>query len=248
MILSYVQNVSNLCIYFLKCYFTTTKWDRNTICVVFYSLNFLKPVRVHNVHLLQQYNPKSDVERGQFSECKISIFELAKFDEHRIPRYQSHEIFNPMTSLGIVQKPAWLHQHTRYQWNFSFFRTDLSTHLSLFHRLQTCLEFLLLPLLVVVYQIKPSNVVEIQQHSPLSNNNSVTTYVHRMIITRPWLFKHLKNDERVAIHFQCLMDIHNKNWISVSFRCWEITFERVYTSIWDTLYYHNIRCRREEKQ
>ena len=37
----------------------------------------------------------------------------------------------------------WLHQHSRYQWNFSFFRTDLSTHLAPFHRLQTCLGFLL---------------------------------------------------------------------------------------------------------
>ena len=31
--------------------------------------------------------------------------------------------------------------------------------------------------------------------------------------------------------------IRNKNCISVSFRCWEITFKRVYTSIWDTLYF-----------
>ncbi|PSN45415.1 hypothetical protein C0J52_18373, partial [Blattella germanica] len=44
-----------------------------------------------------------------------------------------------------------------------------------------------LPLLVVVYQIQPSNV-ELQQHSRLSNNISLTTYVLRMIISPPYLF------------------------------------------------------------
>ena len=34
--------------------------------------------------------------------------------------------------------------------------------------------------------------------------------------------------------------IHNENCISVSFHCWEITFQRVYTSIWDTLYLFSI--------
>ena len=98
-----------------------------------------------------------------------------------------------------------------YQLYFSFFRTDLSTHLAPFHRLQTCLGFLLLlPLVVVVvYQIQPSSIVELQQHSPLSNNTSVTTYVHQIIISPPSLFKHTKNDERVARHSQCLLD-HSK--------------------------------------
>ena len=44
--------------------------------------------------------------RGQVLECKASIFELAKFDEHWISRYQSHENIASVTSLGIVQKPA----------------------------------------------------------------------------------------------------------------------------------------------
>ena len=85
----------------------------------------------------------------------------------------------------------------------SLFRTDLSTYLAL----QTCLGFLsLLPLLVVVYQIQPSKVIELQQHSPLSNNTSVTTYIHQMIISPPCLFKCMKNDEHVAMLFQCLRD------------------------------------------
>ena len=40
---------------------------------------------------------------GQVSECKAFIFELAKFDEHWISRYQSYENVASMTSLGIVQ-------------------------------------------------------------------------------------------------------------------------------------------------
>ena len=45
-----------------------------------------------------------------------------------------------------------------------------------------------------------------QQHSLLSNNTSVTTYVHRMIISLSCLFKHMKNDEHVTMFFQCLLD------------------------------------------
>ena len=54
----------------------------------------------------------------------------------------------------------------------TFFRTDLSTHLAQFHRLQTCLGFLLLlSSLVVVYKIQLSNVLELQQHSPSSREH-----------------------------------------------------------------------------
>ena len=133
----YVQWASNRCIHFLKHYFSAMKWNRNTICVVFYSLKFFKSVHVQNVHLLPQFTLNNDVESGQLSECKASIFELAKLNEHSISRYQSHERIVWTISLGIVKKLAWLHQHSRYQWNFSFFRTDLSTHLAPFHRLQT---------------------------------------------------------------------------------------------------------------
>ena len=81
-----------------------------------------------------------------------------------------------------------------------------------FHRLQTCLGFLLLlPLLVLVYQIQPFNVVELYQHSPLSNNTSVTTYIHRMIMSLPCLFKHKKKDERVTMLSQCLLDHTQQN-------------------------------------
>ena len=59
---------------------------------------------------------------------------------------------------------------------------------------------------MVVYQIHPSNVVELQQHYLLCNNTSVITCFYRMIISPPCLFKHRKNDERVAMFFQCLLD------------------------------------------
>ena len=42
-------------------YFLAMKWDRNTIYVVFYSLNFLKPIHDQNVHLLPQYTPYNDI-------------------------------------------------------------------------------------------------------------------------------------------------------------------------------------------
>ena len=85
--------------------------------------------------------------------------------------------------------------------------SDLSTHLEPFYLLKTFPGFLLLlPLLAVVYQIQPSNVVELQLPFPFYNNTSVTTYIHRMIISRPCWFKHMKKDERVAMLFQCLPD------------------------------------------
>ena len=59
-----IQGVSNSCIHSFKRYFSAMKWDRNTICVVFYSLNFLKPVHVQNVHLLPEYSPNNDVKQS----------------------------------------------------------------------------------------------------------------------------------------------------------------------------------------
>ena len=52
------------------------------------------------------YLGRPHLVRGQVSEYKASIFELAKFDEHWISRYQSHENIVSNTSLGIMKKPA----------------------------------------------------------------------------------------------------------------------------------------------
>ena len=75
------------------------------------------------------YLGRPHLVRGQVSEYRASIFELAKFDEHWISRYKSHKNIDSMAFLEIVQKLARLHQHSRYQWNFSIFRTDLFKHI-----------------------------------------------------------------------------------------------------------------------
>ena len=121
-------------------------------------------------------------------------------------RYQSHENIASLTSLGIVKTPGWLNQHSPYQWNCSFFRTDLSTHLAPVPRFQTCLSFLLLLPLLVMYQIQLCNIVKLQ-HSPFSNYTSIATYIHWMIISPRCLFKHMKNNEHVAMLSQCLLDL-----------------------------------------
>ena len=99
-----------------------------------------------------------------------------------------------------------------------------------FHRLQTFLgSLLLLPLLVMVYQIEPSNIVELQQHSPLSNNTSVSTYVHQMIIS-PHICLITWTTMNMLLRFSsAFWIVHNKNCVSLSFCCWEITFQRLYT-------------------
>ena len=148
--------------------------------------------------------------RGQVSECKTSIFELAKFEEHllSIPISWEHclnDFFGDRAKTFMVASALSLSVEFLFlpQWPYNTSCTVPST--------QTCLGFLLLLLLcmllvVVVYQIQPSNVVELQQHSPLSNNTSVTIYVHRMIISPPCLFKHMNNDECVAMFSQYLLD------------------------------------------
>ena len=123
--------------------------------------------------------------------------------------------------FGDVQKPAWLHQHSSYKWNSSFFRTDLST-LRTVHRLQTFLGFLLL---LPCWWWYTNSTLQRRWTSTLTNFTSVTTYVHRMIISPSCLFKYMKNDERVAMLFQCLQDHKQQKYcISASFLCWKITY------------------------
>ena len=109
----------------------------------------------------------SHLVSGQVLEFKPSIFKLAKFDEHWISQYQSHE------------NNFFLPHHALLR-------------------------------LVELYQIQPSNVFELQQHSLLSNNSSVTAYVHWMIISPPCLFKHL-NDALLLCFSSAFRIIHNKN-------------------------------------
>ena len=142
----------NWCILFETLFFGNEMRQKyNLCCVLFLKLPSPCMFKMSTTHKMTvAYLGRPHLMRGQVSECRASIFELAKFDEHCISRYQSHENVASITSLGIVKKRTWLHQHSRYHWNFSFFRTDLSTHLAPFQRLQTCLGFLLpLPLLMM---------------------------------------------------------------------------------------------------
>ena len=54
-----------------------------------------------------------------------------------------------------------------------------------------------------MYQIQPSNAAERHQLSPIYNNTSVTTNIHRMVIPSLYVFvyKRMKNDERDATLF-----------------------------------------------
>ena len=90
------------------------------------------------------YTPNNDVEQSDIPSGLLLM------------EYQWWHIQNSMNSgfldtnltrtlpqwflWGSVQQPALLHQHSHYQWNFSFFRTDLSTYLVPFHRLQLVLN------------------------------------------------------------------------------------------------------------
>ena len=120
----------------------------------------------------------------------------------------------------FLQRLLWESCKNLHDCTSNIFISGTSLSFAPFHLLQICLGFLLLlPLSVMVYQIQLSNVVELQQHSPHSNNTSVTTYVHRKIISPPCLFKHTKNDVHVAMLVSAFWIIHNKNSIFVSFHC-----------------------------
>ena len=179
-------------------------WPNNWVLKIFPFVKLVQEPLTNKIAVAYLCRPH--LVHEQISECKASIFELAKLDESWFSRYQSHENIASMTSLRIMQNPAWLHQHSRYHWNFSFFCTDLSTHLGTISSTSNLSRILVTGTLVGGgIQNQPWKVVELQQHSPLSNNTKVTTYVHRMIILPPCLFKHM-NDEHVAMLFQYLLD------------------------------------------
>ena len=126
-----LQSLSNWCIHSLKRYFSAVKWDRNTICVVFNSLNFLKPVRVQNVHLLSQYTSNNNAEQSDIpSRLLLMEYHWWHVQNSVNTGFLGTNLTRtlPQCLLWGSAKPVWLHQHSRYELNFSFFRTDLSTH------------------------------------------------------------------------------------------------------------------------
>ena len=60
---NYIYRVYHVDAYTLWNIISQQRTDKNTICLVFYPLNFLKPINVQNIHLLPQYTPNNDVEQ-----------------------------------------------------------------------------------------------------------------------------------------------------------------------------------------
>ena len=124
------ESVSNWCIHSLKCYFSATKWDRNTICVVLYSLIFLKPVHVQNI-LLPQYTPNNDAEQSNnavwivangISLMICSIWSLSSFSVCGLVAYNvSFKVPQSWKSTGVKsgdrgENSAALPRHPIHLW------------------------------------------------------------------------------------------------------------------------------------
>ena len=143
-----------------------------------------------------------------------------------------------MTSLGIVQKPAWLHQLPCYQWNFIFPHRPSNTSYN-FPSISNLSRILVI--VTFVGGGVPDSTLQrrwTSRHSPLSNNTSVTSYIHRMIISSPCLFKHMKNDERVAMLFQCLLDhTQQKLYSCLNSLLRNNVSKSVYTNLRHSVYY-----------
>ena len=123
---------------YFKPYFSATKWDKHNLCCVLF-------FKIPSAPTCSKCSPSATVHSQQWCWTErhtvwivaneISLMPCSKFDEHWISQYKSHENIASLTSLGIVQKPAWLHQHSRYQWNLSF---SAPTFQHVFHR---CIVF-----------------------------------------------------------------------------------------------------------
>ena len=183
---------------------------------MFYSLDFLRLV----LRTSSKCPPSATVhsERRRLTERYtvwivangIRFFYLAKLDEHWISRYQPHENIASMIYLGIVQKN--LHDCIS---NLVTSGTSLSSVLTFQHILLRSIDFKFVSDYCYCYpcswwciKFSPPTSLKFKNilHFPITDNPLVTTYVHRMITLSPCLFKHMKNDEHVAVLFQCLLD------------------------------------------
>ena len=77
--------------------------------------------------------------------------------------------------------------------------------------LHLCIDFKLSRILDIVTLVDGGVPNSTLQHRSTS---TFSTYVYRMLISQPLLFKHMKNDERVAILFQYLLE-HTHTLISL---------------------------------
>ena len=182
---------------------------------MFYSLTFLKHVHVQNVHFLPQYTRDNDVE------------------QRNIP-----------SGLLLMEYNFWAR---KIQWTRDF-SVSTREHCLNGDRVKTCMTASALSLAAKVLFLphlpfntsctvpSTSNLSRIlvivtlcggvlQQHYPLSDNTSINIYVHRHVCLNTWTMN-------MSLCFSNVFWIkYNTNCIPVSFRCWEITFQR------DTLYW-----------
>ena len=111
-----IQNASIWCIQILKRYFSATKWD-NTICVVFYSLNFL------NVHLLKQRRRAARHTVWIFANgISLMICSVWSLSSSSVCGFVAYTVFfkvpQKKTYRGVKWGDRGLHQHSRNHWNF----------------------------------------------------------------------------------------------------------------------------------
>ena len=173
---------------------------------MFYSLNFLKPVHVQNVYLPPQYTPNNYVEQSDipwivangilFWACKIRWtldFSIQISGEHCLNDFFGDRAKTCMTAWALSLSVELLFLPHR---PFNTSCTVPST---------SNLSRILVTVTLVGGGIPYSILRSHWTSTTFSSNTSVTTYVHRMIIYPPCLFKHMKNLERVAMLFQYLL-------------------------------------------
>ena len=187
----------------MKRYFSATKWDRNTICVLFYSLSFHKPEHVQNVHLLPQYTPNNDIEQSDI----LSGLLLMEYHWWYIQNVMNFGFLDTNLMRTLPQWLLWGSCKNLHDCISILFisGTSLSSALTFDHMLHRSINFKLVSNSFHCYscwwwctKFNPPTSLNFQQHFPLSNDTSVTTYNHRMIISPPCLFKYMKNNECVA--------------------------------------------------
>ena len=84
--------MSQIDVYILLNVISQKQSETNTICVVFYSLNFLKPVHVQSVPLLPQYAPNNDVEQSDIPSGLLLMERL----------FLPHQLFNTSCAIPLT--------------------------------------------------------------------------------------------------------------------------------------------------
>ena len=178
--------------------------------VVYYSFNFLKHIHVQNVHLLPQYTPNNDVEQRDIPSG-LSLMEYYFWASRirwtlnfSIPISREHclnVVFGDRAKTCITASALSLSVELLFLSHRPFNTSCIVPSTSNLSRI--------LVIVTLVGGGVPNWTLQrhwSSNHSPIVSNPSVTTYVHRMIISPPCLFKNMKKDGHVAMLFQCRLD------------------------------------------